>query len=184
MFRVLFLYIVLCAWTEYICFISAKSNWTLFHVSQNLFTIGECCLFLVIYHLHFQNRRVLTLIKVIASIFVLTVLITFLWIDPITKMNNVLTTIEALILIILAVVFFFVDEPEKETGKNQFFFIINLSILLYFVTSFVLFLFSDHLAKADPRVFSFFYGLQKIVNITYNILLAFALWKSNHKRIC
>ncbi len=181
--RVLFFYISICVAVELISWVSSKSNWPLFHITQNLFTVTELSFYLLIYYFELKRKFPKYLI-VFFGIAFFSIAINLLFISgDLFITNSLLPLIESTMLIALAIIFFAQEEPGNMVKNEDHFFVINLAVLLYFLTAVVLFLFAQTLAKSAPEVFHIFYGFQKLVNIIYNILLSFVLWKSNRKLI-
>jgi hypothetical protein len=59
---------------------------------------------------------------------------------------------------------------------------INSAVLVYFSGNLFLFTFSDALFKLDSKSYNFFWGtIHSFFNISYNVLLAVALWKTKTK---
>lgn len=182
-FWLVFIYSIICIATELICYLSVKGNIELIQMSLNVFTLLETGLFLMLYYLEPSFIRMRVLVIIFSMIFYCIAIITFIVGGGIKESNNIISTLESCLLIFLSISFFFNVHPEEYSPRTNSFFWLNTGVLLYFITSFVLFLFSNHLAKADHGIFILFYSLQKIVNVTYNIILTTAIWKTKNLRM-
>lgn len=180
--RVLFVYIIISALTETICLLSMRSSKTV-NIIQNIFTLLECVIFLYIFLLEFKARKLQLIITILIPTYTVIGVI-FLSINGFFEPNNIITTAESCLMMFFSVLFFgnLNDNIKTDKPKDYSFFWVNTAILMYFATSFSLFLFSKQLAnKASPEGFMYFHSFQRIINIGYNSMLAIALWKS--KRI-
>jgi hypothetical protein len=181
--RVLFFYVLICALTEGVSFLTAQGHAEVFHFIQHLFTLIECEAFLLIFFIEFNGVAIRRFIVLASAIYFILFIFVLFDLSPYVP-NNITTTISACLMIFLSFTFYYKrladTKPGKMTKSPAFW--IATGVLLYFMTAFVLFLFSEQLAnKENPAPFYFFYSLQRVVNILYNFMLGIALWKSREK---
>lgn len=178
--KVLFIYVIICAVTELTSFLTYQGNERKFHVIQNLFTIVEATIFMFLFFRQTESK-ILKQLAVLSCIFFLLFSSFNIYANGgLTSSNQVITTVEAGLMILFSFLFFF--NLGSGTGlikptENPFFWI-NTAILLYFMTSFALFLFHDLLISTkDHTGFIVFHSCQRIINTTCNIFFGIALWK-------
>lgn len=178
--RTLFFYILVCIAVEILSYIAAKGHVKVFHAIQNLFTVIECEFFLYLFFLEFKSNSTRKIIFIVSILYLLLCALTVFFIATPFKPNNITNTAEACLMMFFAFTYFFrMRGPGSTKFKDQPFFWINTAILLYFMTTFVVFIFSGKLAnKEAPIGFLLFASLQRIINISFNTIFAISLWKA------
>lgn len=177
--RVLFIYSIISVLTEAINLYLAKNNTYNYQV-RNSFTYIECSLLLYIYFLQFSGQKVRAFILIAFCLFTLIAIKVLLIDGKINKSDNILTTFESSLFIVLSLYYLYSDIVENEIPRlgEKYFFWINNALLIFFGFSFFLFLFSGFLEKTETVIFKCFKGAYLLTNILFNILLSLGVWKT------
>jgi len=146
---------------------------------RHIFTVLECSVISIIYFLHFRAKEVRNFIKGFYLTFFALCLIILLFNKGYNEPDNILSSYEACLFIILSLYFLYKEIKERSVPRlnEYYFFWLNSAILVYFGISFFVFLFSVLLEKSDLKIYNFFKAFSLMVNITYNILLTVSIWK-------
>jgi len=181
--RVLFIYLSVSVITEFASRLLADSYVKGYYVVQNCFTVLEFLLIALIYYYEFSSASLKSLIKYLIWSYASISILAFVLLANFAEPHSLFSTIEACIMIVLSITFFYhlhkrLDIPEL---NNYYFFWINSAILLYFSTSFILFLFDGYLQQCDKNTFQLLYSLHLLANIAYNTLFSLGIWKFKTK---
>jgi hypothetical protein len=178
-FRLLFLFLLIALLTEIVSFYFSRSNKVAYNLTQNSYTLIEGILLSLIYYIEYKSK----LTRRIILLFIIYLIIhTFIKLcnDSSATQNAIIIWIECLVMMGLSLSFFFgiFAELTIPRGVEYPFFWFNCSILFYFATSIILFLFLEHLADMDKATFSKIEGLNFLANIVHNSLFAIGIWKT------
>lgn len=178
--RVLFIYVVICAITEVLNFAFSDASIVNYSILQNTFTVIECLLISGIYYNELRSRRSRSLIFLFISVYLVISFFALFIFQSFTELNNIITISEGCFLTGLAVSYFYKLNTELNITrlKDHYFFWLNTAVLLYFCTTSVIFLFNTYLENCSVESFQKLYALHLLMNITYNSLLAIAIWKA------
>lgn len=176
--KVLFLYLIICAFTEatsYLLAINKTHNYFVRHT----FTFLEFTFITIIYYIHFTEKKIRNFIGISYFIFLILCLVILGLKRGYNQPDNLLSSYEAAIFIYLSLYFLYKEINEQVVPRlnEYYFFWLNSAILVYFGISLFLFLFGVLIEKSDLVVYNFFKAFSLMINITYNILLAISLWK-------
>lgn len=177
--RVLFIYGIVCIVTEVLSVLFGDKDLQSYNLVQNIFTFIEFFLFTFIFYKTIGTILASRTILVFAILYVfLTALVLFVSKSPFEQ-NNILSPAEALILSGCSIYFFYridADLHIPRLGEHNLFWL-NSAVLIYFGSSFILFLFDGYLEKFGETTFKFLWSLHLLINILYNTLLGIAIWK-------
>ena len=180
--RALFVYLCICLASDTLGFFFVR-NEILLNQITNTFTILECVIICSIYSIEFKTRAIKVIIAMVLLSFLLLAWRQFFYLKMFTKGDNLLSSWEAVIIVILSATYFvkFLKNPEINNLKNYYFFWIVLSNLSYFSTAFIFFLFGAFINNAPTEISSVLWGLHDVINIGCYILFAIGLWKTQEK---
>lgn len=176
--KALFIYLCCSVLTEYLSIIFSMTK-------HNVFPIQFCfclCEFSIIIYLFWKelNKKIYHIV-IISFACIYYVVLAWMFYDKkaLGTINDFCGVIGSIMFIILALLFFFKVLVDLQIPKltDYPFFWLNSAFLLYFGTTFFLFLFNSVIKDFDQTIVYFLTGIHHIVNITYNILIAKALWK-------
>jgi hypothetical protein len=179
--RVLFIYVIVAAVTELLSFqLAATNNIGPYNAVQNTFTLLECLLLGLIYYLEFKQPLSRRIILLLILVYLAIAFWALLYVKSFTQPNNIISTLESCLMIGLAISFFYKVNSELNIPrlKEYYFFWLNSAVLIYFSTSFFLFLFDGYLSKYGFKSFYLLYGVHELTNIACNILFAIGIWKT------
>jgi hypothetical protein len=179
--RVLFIYVMVAAATELLSLqLAVTKNVSAYHAVQNSFTLLECLLLGFIYYMEFKQRLSRRIILLLLLAYLVVAFWTLLYITGFSQPNNIISTLESCLMIGLATSFFYKVNSELNIPrlKEYYFFWLNSAVLIYFSTSFFLFLFDEYLSKYGFKSFYLLYGVHELTNIACNILFAIGIWKT------
>ncbi len=182
MLRLVFAYIIIGVITEIFSYILAGEYLEYYHVLQNTFVVLEYLLFAYIYFIEFNNKYLRGILIFLSLIFISVSIKIFLFSEN-NQPANFPSVIEAWILISFSTYFFYKIQSEMKITrlKGYPFFWFNCAILLYFASSFIVFLFDDYLRNCKKEEFQEIWSLHLVGNILFNSLLAIGIWKAKHK---
>ncbi len=153
-----------------------KANYFIY----NFYTLVEGIAIMVIYSFVLETKRQ----KLMAICFVATYSIGFLILALLGKMNNhnyLLVTVEAVIVILLSIVFYFrlINETKTPNLTDHYLFWLNTAFMIYFSGCLFLFVAENFVFNSKSRELRFLWILHNFFNIVYNILLAKSVytWK-------
>lgn len=177
--RVLFFYLIICAITE--CLNSVCTGGQSAGIIQNTFTLSESLLLTWVYFIIFNSQTSRRIIRIIMLGYLLLAAFLFLFVQPYTEANDILTTTEAWIMILMALAFFYKTMTDLKIPKltDNYAFWFSVAIISYFSTASIIFLFNQQLTQSLPiESFQRLYIPQLIMNIFYHLLLAICIWKA------
>ena len=179
--RVLFIYLVISSLTEFLNPIAARISISSYNALQNGFTFVEFLLVTTVYFFQLKNSILGKVLISIALLFSCLFLVIFIYGKNYLNADSIVKPIEAAIMIVFAICYYFkvLKELMDKTAivEDYYFTFINAAILIYFASSFLIFLFAPYLATCPKRIFQFIWILNSIANITYNSILTLGIWK-------
>ena len=178
--RVLFIFLIISAVTEFLSFFLLDKNSDIIFAVQNIYTFLEYVFLVCIYFLEYTSKTMRKIILYFSFAYLIGTIVILFLLNRFTELNDVLNGINSFVMIALSVYFFYKIQSELNIPSlNQYpFFWFNCAILIYFGTSLILFLCGDYLDKCDIKEFQVLWSLHFIGNIIYNILFAIGLWKA------
>jgi hypothetical protein len=179
--RVLFIYVMVAAATELLSLhLAVTKNVSAYNAVQNSFTLLECTLLSFIYYLEFKRLLSRRIILILLLAYLVIAFCALFYVTGFTQPNNIISTLESCLMIGLATSFFYKVNSELNIPrlKEYYFFWLNSAVLIYFSTSFFLFLFDEYLSKYGFKSFYLLYGVHELTNIACNILFAIGIWKT------
>lgn len=182
--RVLFLYITLCVLTDILSFIFSGRTSKQYYFIQNSFTLLEFYLLCLIYYFEFTSKVTRKIIVGLCIGYALLALIFFGIYKSFLEPTNLFSTLDALIMLGLSASFFYRVDADMNIPRlgEYYFFWFNSALLIYFSMALILFLFDDFLERCDLKTFQILWSMHLLVNISYNLLIATALWKAKSKQ--
>lgn len=147
------------------------------------YTVIEMFLFSIFFIQAFQSRQIKNYIRILIVLFPLFCLINFTYFQSIYQFNTYTRPVEAIIIIILSLLYWFKQEkPEdderqwSDVAENW----IISGILLYFSSTLFLFIFSNYLySKFSIEANKFIWNLHGGIVIFMYLFFAIAFFKSN-----
>lgn len=176
------IYLLLCFTSDRISLILIGSD-DIANIVFNSFTIIECTIICFIYYNELIEKKTRFLIRLALGFFLFLASWIFVFRSGFNKVDSLVSTIEALLIIVisgLSFYHFFIDKKITSLG-NHYFYWINVSFLLYFSTSLLLFLNTDFIENCSPRSSYLLWGLHQIISIACNILLSVGIWCMKRK---
>jgi len=171
----LLIYLLISGLCDVVCVFYRENN-VLLNVFLNAFTILEGILIFYIYRLELRKNLI---IAVAFGFFSIVCIWQFFIQKQIFLEDTVVSTLEALLVIVLSGLYFHKQlSDDSVTRPTKFYFFwINLSFLFYFGAGLLLFATNDFINRAPVNVASLLWGLHLLVNIGCNLLFAFGVWK-------
>ncbi len=176
--RVLFYYLITAAITDIASLMLRYRSETALQATQNLFTLSEYIFLFRLFYLELNYRIVRAFILCSFLVCVLTFILSFYKIDLFFFRNDLTTSVEAIFIVILSILFFVLKNisDEKVPGLLEYpFFYMNTGLAIYFATALVIFINNNYLVNHEEE-FRFYHTIQRIINLMSNLLFAFALW--------
>ena len=132
-----------------------------------------------IYWLEFRKKSYRIMISFLCLIYVIGIFIPFLQHKKIDAIDSIISVIEAIIIILLSIIFLFKTTLDLEIPKPKDypFFWLNSAFLFYFGTNFFMLLFNNTLKEFDHTTVYFIISIRPVTNIAYNLLIAKAVCK-------
>ncbi len=147
----------------------------------NLFTFFEF-LFIVLFYKRFFDAFKKTYFHfILIALFLCLVIFTTFLANNIKLIDNLSVSIEAIILIVYALLAFFIIMKKMvyEDILSTPFFWINSSVLIYFSGNIFLFIFSSYLQNHnESSQYLKLYIIHSVLNILYYLILSIAFWKA------
>jgi hypothetical protein len=178
--KALFIYLIFSVLTELVIAILTGIQYSGYNSTiQFIFTIFE---FLTIAYI-FWNELNKPILRIMITSFIALYFISLFasyWLtQKLSTVIDIADISEAGIIIILSVIFFFKVLTDLEIPKltDYPFFWLNSAFLMYFGTTFFLYLFNNAAKEFDQPIVYFLAVIHHIMNITYNILITIALCK-------
>ncbi len=146
---------------------------------QMAFAVFEFLIICYLYWLELKKTGYKVTIGAFIVIYIAVFFISYFTSRNFESVLDYISVTESAIIIILALVFLykiFIDlEVIKLTDYPFFWF--NSAFLIYFATTFFLFLFNNNLKEFDPKIVYFLTAIQHLINIGLNVLIAIGLCK-------
>lgn len=155
---------------------SGANNTHIFH----FFTIAEFTLISLFYSFFFKKYFNPVLIYLIIPVFLVIAYIDYR-LNGLNSMDNFSTSIESIVLIFYSLFFFYyvLKNLVFENLLATPVFWLNTAVLFYFSGNFILFIFSNYMAKSDPMKYMLLWGIiHTFFNVLYNVLLSVGFWKT------
>ena len=114
----------------------------------------------------------------------LLIVLNTLFLQPIFEFNSYAKSLSQTILIAYAVWYFFGKTiwAKKSTGNNDLD-LINAALLIYFSGSLFIFMFSNTFAGDETGAYSFFWALNALLNVLYQVLIFIGLWRVAYSKV-
>lgn len=149
---------------------------------NHIFVLVESLALITIYSLLLQFGR--TLCSLLIILMFVVCIVDLALVNGILKMNVLAHNTECLLLICIAIIYFFqllkkTDHQDLNILKS-FGFWFNAGVLFYCSGAFFIFLFGNYMIEKSPDEYFALYGIHSIFNITFNSLLAVALTKKTY----
>lgn len=167
--RILLIYVIVGFFAEAISFLSVNNNRHVFFLTLNLFTIFEFILLLNFYRsVHgysLTNGIFWTLISMWLVVSFSSLIHTGFYIS-----NNLITTIEAVCIIVCAISYPLVHGFNART----IILLVDFIILIYFATNFITSKYEKEI-ETDILLRRCIFTLQRIINIFFNLVIGLSL---------
>lgn len=167
--RILLIYVIVGFFAEAISFLSVNNNRHVFFLTLNLFTIFEFILLLNFYRsVHgysLTNGIFWTLISMWLVVSFSSLIHTGFYIS-----NNLITTIEAICIIVCAISYPLVHGFNART----IILLVDFIILIYFATNFITSKYEKEI-ETDILLRRCIFTLQRIINIFFNLVIGLSL---------
>lgn len=147
------------------------------HLVYHIFTILECTMLIYIFALAIKPFFSNTFFSLLWFFFFLFALADLLWLSSIEQFNSYSTVLESLVVIFLAVSFFYKTLSElkvKHLGREPVIWL-SIGVLLYFSSSLFIFLFTNYIDASNTTLF-IIWGIHAIFSILLNVFYTIALW--------
>lgn len=176
--KVLFFYVLLSILSDSSSLILANKGIHNYFV-RNIYTVLECTCFAYIYFNKFSSTRIKRIILRFYGFYLALFIATFAYKGNINTSDNILSTLEAIAIIIVGHIYTFMlfKSEEIDVLEDDSFFWINNAILIYFSANIILFLFYGYIEKFEIHRYYLLHSLHLISNISFNLILAFGIWK-------
>jgi hypothetical protein len=148
-----------------------------------VYTLTEFILLYAFYDLLFANTFPKWLLRSIAISFVLFSVINSLFIQSIYTFNNYARALEALLLIIFALLCFYkisLPAPHGVKASTPVAWI-NAGILVYFSGGFTLFILSNYIIPMGSKLNYQIWAVHSFLSILLYSLISMGLWKAGRK---
>lgn len=146
----------------------------------NLLTIVEGVCLCLLYRNFYVNNRLRQMTIVLLIFFVGYALYEYQK-DP-KEWNNFSMAVESLLILLMALFFFFQLLGSQESITQAPMFWITTGILLYFAGGFFVFLFSSFLMNPKNYAqYGWIWNINHYVNIPYHLLVAYGIWLVPHR---
>ncbi|WP_205511934.1 hypothetical protein [Longitalea arenae] len=161
--------------SSYLLMKLGRNNLPLLH----FYTLSEFVLLYIYYDLFFHNTFPKWLLRGLAGCFVLFTLINSIFVQSIYTFNNYARALEALLLIILALLCFYkLYLPVQTTGATHHSVVwINSGILLYFSGAFTLFILSNYILPLGKTLNTRIWAVHSFLSILLYVFISIGLWR-------
>lgn len=165
--------------SSYLLMKMGRNNLPLLH----FYTLSEFLLLYIFYDYFFSNTFPKWLLRGIAGSFVLFTLINSIFIQSIYTFNNYARGLEALLLIIFALLCFYkIYLPASVTGaKHHSVVWINSGVLLYFSGAFTLFILSNYILPLGRVLNTQIWAVHSFLSILLYVFISIGLWRSRKR---
>lgn len=177
--RIIFFFTIIACITEITSYITRSrgiNNMPLLHI----YTVIEFVIISWFYHLLFKRIFSFSPLPLIAVLFVIGSIINSLWIQEILSFNSYIRGIEAVLIILYALiilyVFFFQPDAKKTVDDPVFW--INAGILIYFSGATTLFILSNYILPLGYQFNKNIWGVHALLSIIMYLSITTGLWKS------
>lgn len=176
--RVLLFYACISATTEVLSFLYSDNEKVYFTI-QNSFVFLEFLLLSIVFYLELSSKVWRSIVLVSLVLYFIYSSAFYLNAKTFFVSENLLSIIESVLLICFSVYFFYKIQVDLNVPKlkNYSFFWLNIGIMLYFSSSFILFLFNDFLTTCSKSDFEELWSLHLLANVTFNTLIAVGIWQ-------
>jgi hypothetical protein len=174
--------VIIAFLVEVICVVHSLSGLNNFYIFR-IYTVFEFTLLSAFYILFFRMYINPLIFKLLILFFILVALVDYK-INGFTNIDNISSSVSCIILTCysLFLFYFLLKYLLIENLLSSQIFWVNTAVLFYFSGNLFLFAFSDLLVKKDDESYSLFWAtIHSFFNISYNVLLAVALWKTKTK---
>lgn len=143
----------------------------------NIYAIVEFALLSSIYYILFKTHNYRKIIGIGLLISLITIIVLTLNHSNAYEFNDLVTGIESIIFILLAVGYFrlLLKELEFETPLENPIFWINSGVLIYFSGAFFFFIFSSAASQVNHIKI---WMIHNLIHLIYTILILIAFWKT------
>lgn len=162
--------------TAYWLWKNGKNNLFLLHI----YTVEELIMLSIFYSLLLNKLLQKHVFIAVALVFVVLAVLNALYLQPLKTHNTYMRSLESLIIIIWAVVYFYrrlgedIDKlPVNQSGLLA----INSGFLIYFTTSLLLFSLSNLVDSQSKQIRVSLWAIHALVSIIMYLLIAIGLWK-------
>lgn len=178
----LLVYISVVIITDIICWILVNQRQQT-HVVYNLFTVIECSLFVQLFIRQYHQKKTKYAITFFYLFFLVISFFVFVVQKGFNKRDSVINSYSSIFLIALAIGYFYklMNELDVPNLNEYYFTWINTGVLIYFSSTFILFLFIGFIQHIDIKMYNFFYSFNWIATISFNILLSKGISKIKTK---
>jgi hypothetical protein len=176
--KVLSIHVFIACAVELIAYVlmqQNRNNLPLLHA----YTLSEFILLYVFYEYFIGNRYNKWWMRGIAFCFVLFSLVNSLFIQSIYTFNSYARGLEALLLLLLALLCFYKISVRGRTGYNPVIWI-NTGILLYFSGAFTLFILSNYILPMGYRLNVQIWAVHSFLSILLYTFISIGLWKGRN----
>lgn len=182
--RALFIYLILSFSSDIITLFTSLYYPNLTNIILNTFTIIETVAICIIYLFEMRQTKERVLIYIGLLIVLSLAIETFLFEKGLNRGDNVVSPVEAGIFMLVSTIYFyklFIDPKISKLGDHYFYWV-NLSFLIYFSVSFILFMFNEFIERCEQIYAILLWGVHQLILITCNILFLVAIWKNKTTR--
>ncbi|MCJ8291675.1 MAG: hypothetical protein HRT58_04880 [Crocinitomicaceae bacterium] len=168
-----------------ILYLLEMNNMPLLHI----YTLLGGYILIRFYRVLLKNYLAIKVLSIVSGLFVLFAIIDSLFIEGIFTFNTIGLTVEAVIVVILALSTFnlLMQEKSQFQDKQMLKSIswINSGFFIYFSSNLLLYYFGDYLVRSTISISSFriVWTLHSLFSITMYIFFFIALWKTPKKSI-
>lgn len=153
---------------------SGNTNYPIFHI----YVIVEFALFTRIYASQIKNIRWIRLLRWSVILMLIYALVNVFFWQSLSSPNTNVTTVYSLVMILLSAQWFFMilREMKYDSLFRSSFFWINNGVLLYYSSSFVLFVFMFRVSNLDYHQIEIILYLNMFFNLIHYLCFNIALW--------
>lgn len=177
--KTLLVYLVLSAFTQVISFTFWKlriNNLPILHI----YTVLEYLVLIQFYRFLLKGVFTSVFFLILSALFPVFSIVNSLFFESIFTFNTMARSLEALILIFMAVNWFvkIVAEDENERERYRGINYINMGLLVYFSGSIVLFAFSNQISVLSQNFYMNIWTLHTLLTVQLYMLITIGLWKA------
>ena len=177
--RIIYFFTIIACLTEissYITRLLGINNMPLLHI----YTVVEFAMISWFYHTLFKKIFSASPVAIIALLFACGSVINSLFIQRILSFNSYTRGIEAILIILYALIFLYVFffQPDARNLMNDPVLWINAGILIYFSGAATLFILSNYILPLGYQFNKNVWGVHALLSIIMYLLITVGLWKS------